>query len=174
MSRLRILAEYLFYSGWRRDGVYLTNDGEGFVIMYENKGVLPDRKELFLKLCLIFKVFTVARIYKVARIESMINSKRDKKSRSLYIWLMGVSDKSLGSNNAREMMKFVFSVSDEQQLPICVETSIERNAKIYSRFGFESYHLLDRKNDNIKVWFMCRKPVGQARQIMRLTLSPSL
>lgn len=173
-QRLSLLAEYVFYSGWRRDGVYLTEDEQGFVIIHENKKVWPDQRELLLKLKLIFKVFTLARTLKVARIESLIKANRCKRPRFLYIWFLGVSDQSLGSNNARDMMKFVFDLSAEMQLPLFVETTLERNARIYSRFGFESYQILHEEKESLTVWFMQRNPDKQDRNRKSIRLSPSL
>jgi hypothetical protein len=171
--RLSILAEYVFYSGWRRDGLFLTDDEQGFVIIHENKKLFSDLKELIFKLRLILYVFTLSRTLKVVRIESMIKANRFKGSNYLYIWFLGVSDQSLGSNNARDMMKFVFDMSAERRLPLYVETTVERNARIYNRYGFESYYVVHEEKEKLTVWFMQRRPETAKDAGSQLAFSPS-
>lgn len=155
-QRLSKLAEYAFYVGWRRDGVFLTDDEKGVVIIYEQNKHNCNLKELFLQLKLAFQTFTLPRVLKVAKLESTIKKNRCNGFDYLYLWFFGVADESLGSSNARELMKFVFSMSNEKQLPICIETTLSRNAKIYERFGFKSYRQLYEPDKDLRVWFMRR------------------
>lgn len=155
-QRLSKLAEYAFYVGWRRNGVFLTEDEKGVVIIYEQNKHNYNFKELFLQVQMVFQTFTLPRILKVAKLESTIKKNRCNGFEYLYLWFFGVADESLGSSNARELMKFVFSMSAEKQLPICIETSLCRNAKIYERFGFQSYRQLYEPERELRVWFMRR------------------
>jgi hypothetical protein len=158
-QRLAILAEYAFYVGLRRNGVFLTEDEKGVVIIYEQNKIGCNFKELLLQVKLAFRTFTLPHVYKVAQLESLIKQNRCSGFDYLYLWFFGVADESLGSNNARDLMKFVFALSKEKQLPICIETSLSRNAMIYERFGFKSYRQLYEPDKDLRVWFMRREPM---------------
>ena len=74
----------------------------------------------------------------------------------LYFWFLGV--KKGGGTAGFEMKDYLFDFSSKEQLPIILETSVERNKEIYERYGFEVYHEWPNSGKGKTLWFMIRKP----------------
>lgn len=154
--RLRILAKYAFYCGLKRKGVYLTEDNHGVVILYKNERQKTSLLEILQKIDLAIRAVTLRRAWFVNKLESSIIHHRKNTEDHLHLWFFGVSKTSIGSGNAREMMKFSFSKSLEDKLPIYCETSVLKNNIVYNRYGFSDYQILETGINDLKIWFMRR------------------
>ncbi len=156
IKRMAALAEYAFEFGLRRNGVCLTDDSLGVVIIFQNNKMKMNLYEYWLQLCLIFKSFALSRAFWVSKLESLIKKNRASNTDFLYLWFLGVANDRLGSNNARELMKYAFRLSHDKNLPIYAETSLKRNNVIFKRFGFEDYNKLKTGYSDLTMWFMKR------------------
>lgn len=155
-KRLASLSEYAFYFGMRRDGVYLTDDGQGVSIMFEYNKVKMNLYDYWRQLILIFKCFTVSRAYWVYKVEKQIKLNRASNVNFLYLWFFGVTNETLGTSNGRDMMKFIFDMSLNKKMPIYVETSLRRNSVIYKRYGFEEYNVFETEKKDLTMWYLKR------------------
>lgn len=155
-QRLAALSEYAFYYGMRRDGVFLTDDDQGVSIIFEYQKVKMGWVDYYRQLFLVFKCFTFFRSFWVQKVEKKIKANRASDVRFLYLWFFGVTNEALGTNNARDMMKFIFELSLQQQLPIYLETSLKRNSIIYKRYGFEEYNIYETENKDLTMWYLKR------------------
>lgn len=155
-KRMKALAEYAFEMGIRRDGVYLTEDELGVSIIYEYGKISMNWYEYWLQIKLIFSTFTLPRALMVDRLEREIKSKRSKDLPYLYLWFFGVADEALGTNNARDMMKFIFQMSLDMKLPMVLETSAARNQIIYRRYGFVEYDHFKTGREDLTMWYLKR------------------
>lgn len=155
-QRLAALSEYAFYYGMRRDGVFLTDDDQGVSIIFEYQKVKMGWVDYYRQLILVFKCFTFFRSFWVQKVEKKIKANRASDVKFLYLWFFGVTNEALGTNNARDMMKFIFDMSLEQKLPIYLETSLKRNSVIYKRYGFEEYNVYETENKDLTMWYLKR------------------
>jgi hypothetical protein len=71
-ARMVALAEYAFSFGIRRNGVYLTDDGLGVAIIFEQNKVALNFKEYYLQFLLIFKAITIRRALRINKLEKLI------------------------------------------------------------------------------------------------------
>jgi hypothetical protein len=155
-KRLAALSEYAFYFGMRRNGVYLTDDGQGVSIIFEYNKVKMNFYDYWRQLILIFKCFTVSRAYWVYKVEKQIKLNRASNVNFLYLWFFGVTNETLGTSNGRDMMKFIFDMSLNKKLPIYLETSLRRNSVIYKRYGFEEYNVFETEKKDLTMWYLKR------------------
>ncbi len=155
-KRIKALAHYAFIIGIRRNGIYLTDDEQGLAIVFQSNQFKKNLYEYWLQLCLVFKVFSIFRTNKICKLESLVQKNRESKGAYLYVWFLGVSNNALGTNDARELMKYLFNLSQELNLPLYSETTIERNNIIYKRFGFEDYNTLNTGIENLIFYYMKR------------------
>ena len=54
-------------------------------------------------------------------------------------------------------MRELFKESEERRLPIVAETSVEKNKRVYERFGFDVYQVFE-DNKGPKLYMMIRQP----------------
>ncbi len=155
-KRMVAMAKYAFEFGMRRKGVHLTDDGLGVAIIYDYWKVKMSLKEYMMQLGLGFKSFTIARSVIVGKLESEIGKRRLKDVQYLYLWFFGVATEALGTNDGRELMKYIFGLSADQKIPIHLETSIKRNSIIYKRYGFEEYDRFKTGHGDLEMIYMKR------------------
>ena len=55
----------------------------------------------------------------------------------------------------------IFELATELNLPIYLETAMERTKVAYERYGFETFHYWEDPSGNIKFWFMKWDPSKQ-------------
>jgi hypothetical protein len=163
-ARMVAMAEYAFEVGMRREGVHLTDDGLGVAIIYEYNKVSMNLYEYWLQFLLIFRVFTPGRALMVNNLENLIKKNRASGKEFLYLWFFGVADEGLGTNDGRDLMKFIFRMSFDKKLPIYLETSIRRNNIIYKRFGLEDYYVLNTGYNDLTMWYM-KRPYDNESQV---------
>lgn len=154
--RIAILAEYAFELGMRRNGVTLTDDELGVAIIYRNNFVKMNLYEYWLQAGLALKAFSLLRALKVNKLESLVRKNRETKVDFLYLWFFGVADEGLGTDDGRDLMKYIFKLSFDLKLPIYLETTLKRNNIIYKRFGFEDYKVLNTGIGDLNFWYMVR------------------
>jgi ribosomal protein S18 acetylase RimI-like enzyme len=80
----------------------------------------------------------IPRISKVLKRESSIEEVQPKDP-YLYVWFIGVQPESQGKGEGSGLLKSVLQLAREKKLPVCLETSTERNFKWYEDFGFSVY-----------------------------------
>ena len=155
-KRLAYLSEYAFYYGMRRNGVFLTEDGQGVSIIFAYHKVKMGLKDYWGQWKLILKCFTLFRALKVYRVEKHIKNHRASNVEFLYLWFFGVTNETLGTSNGRDMMKFIFDMSLQQKLPMYLETSLKRNSIIYKRYGFEEYNVYHTEDQLLMMHYLKR------------------
>ena len=164
-KRIRALANYAFETAYMRDGVFISSDGQGTVISYLFNVKKNSFKDFRNKFVLAFTSVGITRIGKVIRRDKYIKSQRPESGNYVYIWFIGVQDNGKGRGAFYEMKNALLDKADELNLPIYLETSLNRNKLVYSRYGFEAYHKWENE-DGYSLWFMKREP-GCRRKIQK-------
>ena len=154
-NRLERLANFVFDVGIKRNGVYLSDDLEGVVVMFPLNLLTLSFTEKITQLFMALGTFELTRMLKILRIESRIKKSRRGNPEDLYVWFYGVSRNGAHSDTARQLMKSMFNISTDKQVKLIAETSLSRNKLIYERFGFETYGY---QQYSFPVYFMHRNP----------------
>ncbi len=153
--RLRRLATYSFEFGARRNGNYLTQDRNGIVISYveDMKRSIHDH---WADLLLILRIAGLSRARYLLRKEAYRASVRPKEP-FYYVWFLGIETGHRGGPTGKELKERIFSEAAQQNLPILLETTIEKNKRAYEYFGFEVYHTHQFHKGTPPTYFMRRE-----------------
>ncbi|WP_370086430.1 hypothetical protein [Ekhidna sp.] len=152
-DRLRALIEYAVKTGLENDGVFLSDDESAAAICFQE----PARTSLssyWNQLQLIRKAIGFARVPQVLKREAYLKKHRPAPP-YLNFWFLGVDPDRKGSGGVHDLKQGIFRLSEEKNLPILLETSVERNMRVYERFGFHVYHTWKPSTD-YTLWFMTR------------------
>ena len=95
----------------------------------------------------------IKKVFQTLKREAYIKKYRFK-DEHLYFWFLAV--KKGGEKAGFEMKDYLFNLSEKEQLPILLETSVERNKVIYERYGFKVYHTWPDSGNGNALWFMIR------------------
>ena len=161
-SRLRqkiaIMTSHVIDIALKRQGLYLSNDGEGVLIVFEAAKLPLSFTEKCAQYWMVLRCFNLRNIFAIARTEKKVKALRHVQPGDLYVWFYAVSDKGLGGKTARELLQNLFDLALEKNAAILAETSIARNMLVYKRYGFETYH--QQQFESFPVFYM-RRPAAQ-------------
>ena len=151
-QRLKALIEYAVKTGTENDGVFLSTDETAAAICFEEPAK-NSLKGYWNQLVLIVKAIGVSRVPHVLKREGYLKKHRPNVPH-LNFWFLGVNPAMKGSGGVHDLKKEIFNLSQKKQLPILLETSVERNKRVYEYFGFHVYHVW--KEEGYTLWFMRR------------------
>lgn len=155
-KKLEKLASYAFIKGVLRDGVYISSNEKGVAICYKYNYKKVSIIEFLYQIRFVLSSINLKFIPKVLKRESYRESMRPKSGEYLYFWFFGVLP---GEKDAAfELKNAIFKQAIQNNIPIYLETTIERNQHIYERFGFKTFHYWEKQSENIQFWFMKWEP----------------
>ncbi|MCF2139992.1 MAG: GNAT family N-acetyltransferase [Candidatus Lokiarchaeota archaeon] len=98
-------------------------------------------------------------LYKLKSIKLITNQSKTAKIFHPYIYLMviGVQKDHRGKGIGTKMLRFVIDESENQQLPIFLETELEQNVRFYEKNGFNIVEQVNVKKAGVTIWFMSRE-----------------
>ena len=134
----KVLMEYSLENCLENGDVFVSESGNSCVLIkYSDQKQKPFKLWIWdLKLAL--QGIGLSRISKVLKRESSIEALQPKEP-FLYVWFIGVDPKFQGKGEGSELLKSVLALAKEKSLPVCLETSTERNFKWYESLGFSVY-----------------------------------
>jgi hypothetical protein len=161
-SRLRekigIMTSHVIDIAMKRQGLYLSEDGEGVLIVFEADKLPLTFTEKCAQYLMVLRCFNLRNLFAIARTEKKVKALRQVQPGDLYVWFYAVSDKGLGGKTARELLQDLFDLAQAKNAAILAETSIARNMVIYKRYGFETYD--QQQFESFPVFYM-RRPAVQ-------------
>ncbi|MEB2780800.1 GNAT family N-acetyltransferase [Algoriphagus sp. C2-6-M1] len=137
-KRREVLMEYSLENCLENGEVYISDSGKACVLIKYSE---QKRKPLSLwiwDLKLAIRGIGIPRISKVLKRESSIEEVQPKEQ-FLYLWFIGVQPEDQGKGEGSKLFKSVLQLAKEKNLPVCLETSTERNFRWYENFGFSVY-----------------------------------
>jgi hypothetical protein len=155
--KLRIMTEYAYDLVNKRNGVFLSSDKSTAMLYYrksEHKMNVSDYWRYFRMFILCIKPTNTLAIQKR---EKYIESLRPQGIDYIYVWLLGNNPKIKGLKGLAEIRNCLDEKSIEYNLPILIETTVERNLKLYQYVGFETYHHWYDAKEDMNVWFLLRE-----------------
>ncbi len=151
-KKISRLASYAFIKALNRNGAFMSTNQMGIALCFKSDEGSSNFKELIHEIRFAFSI-PVKKVFQTLERESYIKKYRYA-GRHLYFWFFGVQKG--GDRAGFELKNEIFSYSVQEQLPILLETSVERNKEIYERFGFYVYHEWPDSGDGKTLWFMRR------------------
>jgi hypothetical protein len=156
-EKIAIMTSHVIDIAMKRQGLYLSEDGEGILIVFEADKLPLSFTEKCAQYLMVLRCFNLRNLFAIANTEKKVKALRQVQPGDLYVWFYAVSDKGLGGKTARELLHNLFDLAHEKNAAILAETSIARNMVIYKRYGFEVYN--QKQFDQFPVFYMRRPPV---------------
>lgn len=157
--KIAVMTSYVVDIALKRNGLYLSEDREGVLIVFEAAKLPLSFVEKCKQYAMVLRCFDLSRIFSIARTEGQVTQLRRFQPGDLYVWFYAVSEKNLGSPTARNLLNDLFELAKSKNAGIVAETSIERNMLIYKRYSFDCYEQFDCST--FPIYYMRRGPVNQ-------------
>jgi hypothetical protein len=156
---VRLMTEYAYDLITKFNGVYLSKDKTTVLFYYRNS----DYKRSFTDYLKYGKMFLRAirpsQLFPTLRREKKIKSLRKPYDDYIYVWILGSVQDKTSIRGLADIRNHLFGLSKELNLPILIETTVEKVLKLYKFVGFETYFTWQDEEADLKLWFL-ERPVG--------------
>lgn len=157
-ERIRSLMDYSFETCVDAEQIYLTDDENGVIICSMSEDKLPFLEEAYLTARFVLQVTGIDGIAKALKREEYIKSFHPQDYEYIYLWFIAVDKTQQHQGIGTEMINCIIGKSEQQNLPIYLETSTEANLPFYLKHGFEIYHVSEEEMFGFKLYFLRRVP----------------
>ncbi len=153
---VRLMTEYAYHIVDKMDGIYLSAD-KSTVLFYYLKSRYKRTLNDYVKYGLMFmKAIRLSQLFPSLKREKYIASLRKPHADYIYVWVLGSDQSRTSIRGLADINEHLHKLSEDLQLPILIETTIERILRLYHYVGFEDYHKWHDQETGINVWFLER------------------
>jgi hypothetical protein len=154
---VRHMTEYAYHLIDRLDGIYLSED-KTTVLFYYTKSQYNRNLRDYLRYARMFlQAIRLSQYIPAIKREKHVAHLRRDYSDYIYVWVLGSVPNNKSLRGLADIRDHLFGLSEKLQLPILIETTVERVRKLYHYVGFEEYHVWEEEGSGITVWFLERK-----------------
>lgn len=151
---IQSLAEFAFLKCFHRNGVWISSNENAVALCYRfNEGGFS-LKEFLLELRFAIRFIGLTRLPSILAREAYRKKQRPADGNYYYFWFFAALPHA--GEAAFELKNGIFNLARKSGLPIYTETSVERNRKIYERYGFETYQQWVDPKEEVTFWFLKR------------------
>ena len=154
---VRLMTEYAYQLVDKFDGIYLSED-KTTVLFYYKKSQYKRGLIDYIKYGKMFmQAIRPSQLFPTLKREKYIASLRPDYKDYIYVWVLGSVPDNKSLKGLVDIRDHLFGLSEKLQLPILIETTVEKVLKLYRYVGFEEYHKWEDSEAGINVWFLERK-----------------
>jgi hypothetical protein len=139
----RKLAAWVVQFAERREGLWLSKDGHGAMVLYHHNYPVPFWVKWYEKLWIIFKIIPLSQLRFVLKRSRQIAQHHKEQGAFLHCWYIGVEEGYKDGVAARELFAMLLDKASFHELPVLAETTIEQNKRVYERIGFKVYATIE-------------------------------
>lgn len=141
-KRISQLVEYSFNLCMSFGDVWISDNQKGCALI-----MIPHQKTFSFRaiwwdIKLAFSAIGIHRVMKVMKRESKVKAFHPKKP-VCYLWFIGVDPKYQNDGTGSQLLQDIIEYYEKRDMPIYLETSVDRNIPWYKRFGFEIFHKIE-------------------------------
>lgn len=154
---LRIMTEYAYKLVDKFDGIYLSRD-KSTVLFYYLKSQYRRGFIDYLRYAKMFlQAIRPSQLLPTLKREKYIASLRPDYEDYIYVWVLGSKTDETSMRGLADIRDHLFSLSEKLQMPILIETTIEKLLRLYRYVGFEIYNEWHDEKADLNVWFLQRE-----------------
>ncbi|MCK5691950.1 MAG: hypothetical protein KAI08_03850 [Bacteroidales bacterium] len=154
---VRLMTEYAYQLVEKFDGIYLSKDKTTVLFYYKKSQYKRKLIDYIRYLRMFMKAIRPSQLFPTLKREKHIVSLRPDYEDYIYVWVLGSVPNNKSLNGLSDIRDHLFGLSEKLQLPILIETTVEKVLKLYRYVGFEEYHKWEDTEAGINVWFLERK-----------------
>lgn len=153
---VRLMTEYAYQLVEKFDGIYLSEDKTTVLFYYRNSQYRRTFVD-YLKYGIMFiQAIKPSQLFPTMKREKYIKSLRPRVKDYIYVWILGSNPDKTSIQGLVDVRNHLFGLSEKLQLPILIETTVEKVLKLYKYVGFNEYHKWYDQEAGINVWFLER------------------
>ncbi len=135
-KRIRTLLEYSYFLGDKFGEIILTEDNSSCAIIIDPQKKRTTLQSLYWNIKIGIKSIGLRNLPKVLRRESILN-KLHPNCPYVYLWYIGVNKNHQGNGKGTQLLNEITAKYLNNNRPIYLQTSTQRNFKLYEKLGFQ-------------------------------------
>lgn len=159
--RLRMMMEFAFEQCLPQQSIYLTADKQAVAIWrFHQKDSVSLR--MLWTYAKFIGIMGLKRLKAIMQLDEQIHANYPQKEAFWYLWILGVTPESQGQGLSSQLLDHQLQQADEQAIPCYLETSVEKNVRIYERRGYEVYQQLElasTSGSSVPLFLLKRQPI---------------
>ena len=169
---VRLMTEYAYQLVKKFDGIYLSKDKSTVLFYYTKKNYRRSFVDYLKYGQMFMKAIKPSQLFPTLKREKYIKSLRPNHDDYIYVWILASDQSKTSIRGLADINEHLYELSESLQLPILIETTIEKILRLYRYVGFEIYHKWHDDEADISVWFLQRelnKPeeAGKAKNLKK-------
>ena len=153
---VRLMTEYAYQLVEKFDGIYLSADKTTVLFYYRSSQYKRSFVDYLKYGKMFLKAIKPSQLFPTLKREKMIKRLRPDIDDLIYVWFLASAPKTTSIRGLADIRDHLFSLSERLQLPILIETTVEKVIKLYRYVGFEEYHTWHDEEADLNVWFLQR------------------
>lgn len=141
-KRAFALMEYVIKNGLLYHGVYINSEKNCAAVMYNPNQKVDRIKSLIYQIQLVHRAISWSRAVYMTKKDKLMRAQRPSGDH-LYLQMIGTLPEAQGTGAGTEMLKYLMQQSTTLALDLYLETSVEKNVKLYEKRGWKVYHIWD-------------------------------
>lgn len=157
--RIKLMSAYAYDLASKFNGVYLSEDKTTAIVYWRQSEYKRSLRDYLKYFVMFLQTIQLGKLYETYKREQFVENRRPKLDDYIYVWLLG-SDPSVTSiRGLADIRDHLNDLSKQYQIPILIETTVEKLLKLYRYVGFEVYDEFFDKTIGMPVYFLRKDPV---------------
>jgi len=157
-KRLKIMAAYAYDLAFKFHGVYLSEDKTTAIIYWQQSKYKRSVRD-YLKYAVMFlRTLKLHKLLETARREKYVESRRPDLDDYIYVWLLGKDPETNSIRGLADIRDHLNDLARSLNIPILIETTVEKLLKLYRYVGFEVYDEFFDETIGMPVYFLRKDP----------------
>jgi hypothetical protein len=151
------MTEYAYQLVEKFDGIYLSEDKTTVLFYYRESQYRRSLVDYLRYMKMFAQAIRPSQFFPTLKREKYIKSLRPEYKDYIYVWVLASVPENRSLRGLADIRDHLFGMAEDLQLPILIETTVEKVLKLYRYVGFEVYHHWHDESADIHVWFLERK-----------------
>ena len=153
-KRIKLMSAYAYDLSKKFNGAYLSKDKSTALIFWRTGEFKRSFLDYLKYLRLFLRTIQINKFFETLKREKFIENHRPKLDDYVYVWILGSDPDRTSIRGLADIRDVLFSVAKEHDIPILIETTVEKVLKLYKYVGFEVYDEFFDETINGPVWFL--------------------
>lgn len=159
-ERIRYMADYAYHLIKKFNGVYLSKDKTTVLFLYKKSDYRLSFVDYIRYIIMFLKHIRITQFIPTQKRERYIESLRPQIPDYIYVWILGSVPNNKSLKGLADIRDHLFGMSERLNMPILIETTVDKVLKLYKYVGFEIYHEWNDKSADLNVRFLKRGDIG--------------
>ncbi len=157
-TRLKIMAEYAYDLAVKFNGVYLSEDKTTAIVYWQQSKYNRSVKDYVKYAVMFLRTIKLHKLFETARREKYVESRRPELDDYIYVWLLGKDPETNSIHGLADIRDHLNELARTLNIPILIETTVEKLLKLYRYVGFEVYDEFYDNTIGMPVYFLRKDP----------------